>query len=486
MKNFMIIDTEKTYNVGVVIFNKEIIYKKQFVVKENFEDRKLCGEQNYKRKKTLFENNPDVEYGNAVEICDKLTHLVNNYQIETIFAHNCAEDRVSITNLYNQCKAYCSSQNIFDIANLVDTIKIVKTLYPENIYTSLEETINDILGISLHQVHTALDDCIWLSTILIPMSECLDLYTDAEYIMNNLKDNAIIDIINFFPEEREISDVELFTSIADADEDEYTIRTLNNRLKELVAHNILSVREEIKKGKNGQPLKTTDKFYKFTNPFGLNIIRKVKYFRTTDFQTEIEKMARKTLLPYINQNEKDNLSIFKEQIKKELEEQYLKQLNQLKEENDNFKSSIRNLEYMTQQLNQLEKDNDDLKSYIKNLEYKNIQQSNQLKETKFETSVSPKEDKVYYYRIKQEGLQELKKYANILTKILAIILTFFGLGFLGVPQFLCKRNDLGILSISIILIGILLNVSDDIGAVLIIITDIIIPIISIVNNNLDK
>lgn len=51
MKNFMIIDTEKTYNIGVVIFNKEIIYKRQFVVKENFEDRKLCGEQNYKRKK---------------------------------------------------------------------------------------------------------------------------------------------------------------------------------------------------------------------------------------------------------------------------------------------------------------------------------------------------------------------------------------------------------------------------------------------------
>ena len=298
------------------------------------------------------------------------------------------------------------------------------------------------------------------------MSECLDLYTDAEYMMNNLKDNAIIDIINFFPEEKEISDVELFTLIADADEDEYTIRTLNNRLKELVAHNILSVREEIKKGKNGQPLKTTDKFYKFTNPFGLNIIRKVKYFKTTDFQTEIEKMARKTLLPYVNQNEKDNLAIFKEQIKKELEEQYLKQLTQLKEENDNLKSSV------------------------KNLEYKNIQQSNQLKETKFETSVSPKEDKVDCYKIKQEVLQELKKekknYVNILTKILAIILTFFGLGLLGIPQFLCKRKDLGILSILIILIGLLLDVSNDIGAVLIIITVVIIPIISIVSNDLDK
>ena len=69
---------------------------------------------------------------------------------------------------------------------------------------------------------------------------------------------------------------------------------------------------------------------------------------------------------------------------------------------------------------------------------------------------------------------------------MAIILTFFGLGFLGVPQFLCKRNDLDILSILIILIGILLNVSDDIGAVLIIITDVIIPIISIASNNLDK
>ena len=458
MKNFMIIDTEKTYNVGVVIFNKEIIYKRQFVVKENFEDRKLCGEQNYKRKKALFENNPDVEYGNAVEICDKLTYLVNNYQIETIFAHNCAEDRISITNLYNQCKVYCSSQNIFDIANLVDTVKIVKTLYPENIYTSLEETINDILGVSLHQVHTALDDCIWLSTILIPMSECLDLYTDAEYMMNNLKDNAIIDIINFFPEKREISDVELFTSIADADEDEYTIRTLNNRLKELVAHNILSVREEIKKGKNGQPLKTTDKSYKFTNPFGLNIIRKVKYFKTTDFQTEIEKMARKTLLPYVNQNEKDNLAVFKEQIKKELEEQYLRQLNQLKEENDNLKSSIRNLEY------------------------KNAQLLNEKKETIIETEYTPKENSIDYNKIKQDLLQELKKNnTNKKRKTWAIILIFFGLGCFGVPQFICKRNDLGILSIILtVLLGV---ISVDLAAL---VAGIVIPIISIASNDLDK
>ena len=69
---------------------------------------------------------------------------------------------------------------------------------------------------------------------------------------------------------------------------------------------------------------------------------------------------------------------------------------------------------------------------------------------------------------------------------MAIISTFFGLGLLGIPQFLCKRNDLGILSISIILMGILLDVSDDIGAVLLIITVVIIPIISIVSNDLDK
>ena len=95
-----------------------------------------------------------------------------------------------------------------------------------------------------------------------------------------------------------------------------------------------------------------------------------------------------------------------------------------------------------------------------------------------------------YNRVKQEVLQELKKekknYVNILIKILAIILTFFGLGFFGVPQFLCKRNSLGILSISIILIGILLDVNNNIGAVLLIIAGVIIPIISIASNDLDK
>lgn len=470
MKNFMIIDTEKTYNIGVVVFNKEIIYKRQFVVKENFEDRKLCGEQNYKRKKALFENNPDVEYGNAVEICDKLTHLVKNYQIETIFAHNCAEDRISVTNLYNQCKVYCSSQNIFDIANLVDSIKIVKTLYPENLYTSLEDTINDILGVSLHQVHTALDDCLWLSTILIPMADCLDLYTDAEYIMNNLKDNAIIDIINFFPEKQEISDIELFTLIADADEDEYTIKTLNTRLKELVAHNILSVREEARVGKNGQPLKTTSKIYQFTNPFGLNIIKKVKYFKTTDFQTQIEKLASEMLLPYTNQNQQENLTIFKEQIKKELEEQYLKQLNQLNEEKNN------------------------LKTIIKDLEYKNTQQSKEIKETTFETVDLPKESVIDYNKIKQDLLQELKQENqsnnknnqvklsnNQVRKVWAIILTVFGGGCFGIPQFLCKRHGLGILSI--ILTFMFVDAEFGLGPA---IPMFILPIISIIWNKLDK
>lgn len=469
MKNFMIIDTEKTYNIGVVIFNKAIIYKKQFVVKENFEDRKICGEQNYKRKKALFDNHPDVEYGNAVEICNKLTQLVQTYHIETIFAHNCAEDRISITNLYKQCEVYCTASNIFDIANLVDSIKIVKTLYPENLYTSLEDTINDILGVSLHQVHTALDDCIWLSTILIPLAECLDLYTSAEYIMNNLKDNAIIDIINFFPEYQEISDVELFTAIADADEDEYTIKTLNTRLKELVTCNILSVREEARVGKNGQPLKTMSKIYKFTNPFGLDIIKKVKYFKTTDFQTKIEKLAGDTLLPYTSKGQQENLTIFKEAIKKELEAEYLEQINKLNNENTNLQNRVQDLEHQKQQT----------KTPIIS-----VPQSTPIQK-----------ENIDYTKIKQEILQELQQEKsmpinkkngqvklsnNQVRKTWAIILTIFGGGCFGIPQFLCKRPILGILSI--ILTFLFADMEFGLGPA---IPMLVIPIISIIWNKLD-
>lgn len=488
MRNFMIVDTEKTYNIGVVIFNKEIVFKRQYVVKENFEDRKICGEQNYNRKKVLFDNDKNVEYGNAVEICTKLSELAQKYNIEAIFAHNAAEDRISITNLYKQCQAYCSAQNILDMTKLVDTVKIVKFLYPNNVYTSLEDTVNDILGTSLRQVHTALDDCIWLSCILTPLSEYLDLYTRAEYFMNNLKDNAIIDIINFFPKEEEITDSKLFNCISLADEAEYTIKTLNTRLKELVEQNVFIVREQPKLGKNGQILKTTEKAYRLTE-FGKDIINRLQDFQRNDFQSKIENTARTLLLPYVNSNQQEDLKLFKESIEAQLNTEYADKFKRLEEEKNNLetlKSNIRkeleeefeNVE-KTAAYKRLEKEKE-LEIQYKKKENDLTNKYNVLTQS----FLQPAEDllDVLYDKKNKKCINELiKQYNNkILTKqeliskllnlphtdiksikisqassvrkTLAIISACFGLGLTGLPSFIAGDWVLGLICLGIVVV----------------------------------
>ena len=49
--NLLILDTEKTYNIGIVVVDtKQVLEEKEFVVTENFNDPLICGEANHKRQ----------------------------------------------------------------------------------------------------------------------------------------------------------------------------------------------------------------------------------------------------------------------------------------------------------------------------------------------------------------------------------------------------------------------------------------------------
>lgn len=52
--NFLIFDTEQTYNYGYIVLdnNMKVIVEEDLVIINNFENRKLIGENTYKRKKT--------------------------------------------------------------------------------------------------------------------------------------------------------------------------------------------------------------------------------------------------------------------------------------------------------------------------------------------------------------------------------------------------------------------------------------------------
>ena len=121
--------------------------------------------------------------------------------------------------------------------------RIIKIIYPENALTNLEDVVNDIAGVHLPQAHTALEDALWLSGILIPLADYLEIYASVDDIMKDINDPAMMDIITFFPmsTEHKILDKTLFETIASQKEITYGQKKINNKLKSLVEKNISAV-----------------------------------------------------------------------------------------------------------------------------------------------------------------------------------------------------------------------------------------------------
>ena len=328
--NYLIIDTEKTYDVGLVVFNdKGIIFKEEIVIKNNFEDRAICAENNYKRKMKRFETTKPNIVDNPIEAIRELNHIYDDYHIQKIFAHNAAEDRIQIAQLYKQ--AY-TADNKF--ANIYDSLSIVKILFPTNINYGLEDIITDILGIDAIQLHTALDDALWLSGILVPLYSYLDLLTNYEYLFS--REVVMQDLLKSINILLDLTvDKVLFEYIHPTS---YTIKSLNTKLKLLVEHKLLMIKIVDKYGKNGNLLKTKDTAYVLT-PLGKQIIQLYQTFSKLDYTKIITPFLIQVVRPTLNSKDSSYLEIFEKNIKKEYELKYNQQVNLLNnsyQQNKNF------------------------------------------------------------------------------------------------------------------------------------------------------
>ena len=328
MKKYLILDTEKTYNFGWVILNekgeKEI--EKQYVISDNFNNRLICGESTYTRKKKYFDNDKNIKYGNPKDCLLSLYHDLLNNNITIIIGHNVSEDRNQVGNLIQQVLPFCLDtekdliKKCFDNILYFDSQKIIKALLPQNHYLSIKDTMEDLTGLSYKQSHTALADCLCLSDILIPTIKYFDIFLlNDNLIWDNEITQAVIktynNCFNF------VSSADAFAKISTTT---FTIKAFNNKCDTFVNYNLMDYCERPKIGKNGNVLKTTEKCYKLTDK-GKNIFYLYHEFKTILWK---EKLTSIFETQYINNDEE--LLFFKNKIEEQLKTQYKIKEEQLK------------------------------------------------------------------------------------------------------------------------------------------------------------
>ena len=100
----LIFDTEQTYNYGYIVVNEkgEILLRKNLVLTNNFENRKLIGENTYKRKKPIYEKDPYAQFITSADGAKILANHLIEYNIEQIISHNISEDRRQLELLNQQ------------------------------------------------------------------------------------------------------------------------------------------------------------------------------------------------------------------------------------------------------------------------------------------------------------------------------------------------------------------------------------------------
>lgn len=329
MNNYLIVDTEQTYNVGLIVFNeKGIIVKKQIIVPENFENRAICGINNYNRKKVFFDKDLNSAYMNAGSTMEFIYDLITNYSIKGVFAHNSSTDRIALGNLFQQASAYSRVPNFLEKISILDTIKIVKIIFPENVNTNLNDTINDIMGLNLKQAHTALDDAYWLYGFLNPLHKYLEVFVEFPYLLDNFSDSALQSCLPILADAsiKKISNEEIFNRIQ---EKNYTIRTLNTRLSSLKDIGILNHQEQNKYGVNGQLLKTKLDTYSIKAE-ALKIINLFLNFKKQNWSSLIKISLSELLLPTLEEQDRNSLVKFKEAIEEKLRKEFVIELENMK------------------------------------------------------------------------------------------------------------------------------------------------------------
>lgn len=185
--NYLILDTEKTYNYGYILVNhnQEVLLRRNLIIQNNFENRNIIGENTYKAKKKFYEADPDARFISSAEGANIIANDLSTNNIDFIIAHNANEDKRQLELLHQQTGVS------FPQIPFYDSINLVKILFPNNTQTGLEAIVNDITNSSIQQTHTALQDCDLLLSFILPILPYLGYFIEYKEIFAHDNDYEI-------------------------------------------------------------------------------------------------------------------------------------------------------------------------------------------------------------------------------------------------------------------------------------------------------
>lgn len=185
--NYLILDTEKTYNYGYILVNhnQEVLLRRNLIIQNNFENRNIIGENTYKTKKKFYEADPDARFISSAEGANIIANDLSTNNIDFIIAHNANEDKRQLELLHQQTGVS------FPQIPFYDSINLVKILFPNNTQTGLEAIVNDITNGSIQQTHTALQDCDLLLSFILPILPYLGYFIEYREIFAHDNDYEI-------------------------------------------------------------------------------------------------------------------------------------------------------------------------------------------------------------------------------------------------------------------------------------------------------
>ena len=254
--NYLILDTEQTYNYGYIVVTEkgDILLRENLVLTNNFENRKLIGENTYKRKKPIYEKDPYVKFVTSAEGAKIMADRMKEYSIAQIISHTVSEDRRQLELLHTQTGIS------FPEIPFYDSINLVKVLFPNNTQTGLEAIVSDVTGIDVKQTHTALADCELLLTLINPIIEYLPYFIKYQDIFAHDADYEITE--KFFTNLNAIlplpKNVKVVQALLGMDEARGDKTKVNNFLKKAsLDYHFWDMYECVEYSeKTGKPLKT--------------------------------------------------------------------------------------------------------------------------------------------------------------------------------------------------------------------------------------
>ena len=334
--NYLIFDTEQIYNYGYIVIKDtgEIILRQNLVLTNNFENRKLIGENTYKRKMPIYQKDPNTKFVNSAEGANIIAKTLRTYNIDYIIAHNASEDKRQLALLHEQTGID------FPEIPFYDSINLVKILFPNNTQTNLEAIISDISNFEVKQTHTALADCEMLLRLISPIINHLSYFIKYHDIFAHDSDYEVtykffinFNKINKFPE-----NVKWIHQLIGMDDSTGERKKTGNFIKKIEKEYKIWTTEECIEysAKTAKPLKTPGLAMNCEGK-GLEEAKYISYLFTN-----LEKLASIVVESCVNSQAKqetdeaviERLNAYKEQYERkiyELEEKYNERERKLKE-----------------------------------------------------------------------------------------------------------------------------------------------------------